>query len=195
MIARARARPRDGKAFASAMIKAMTLFDWFGGRKPEAHAAAAQTETVRKIVDALDQMPPERARYLAAFAYVLARVARADLKVTVEETRAMERIVMEQGGLTEDQALVVVQIAKHQNLLFGGTENFLVTREFNKISTREQRLALLDCLYGVAAAGDLVTVAEDEEIRQIASELGLEHRDFIAIRSRYRDKLAVLRRE
>jgi hypothetical protein len=106
----------------------------------------------------------------------------------------MERIVVEHGGIPEDQAIIVVQIAKHQNLLFGATENFLVTREFNQISTREQKLALLDCLYSVASASDLVTLAEDNEIRQIASELLLSHQDFIAIRSRFRDHLKVLKR-
>jgi hypothetical protein len=34
---------------------------------------------------------------------------------------------------------------------------------------------------------------EDNEIRKVASELGLEHPEIIAVRSRYRDRLAVLR--
>ena len=104
----------------------------------------------------------------------------------------MERIIMEHGGLPEEQAMVVVQIAKHQNLLFGGTEDFLVTREFHKISTAEDKLALLDCLFSVAAAEGLIATAEDAVIRQIAAELSLTHQDFIAVRSRYRDHLAVL---
>jgi uncharacterized tellurite resistance protein B-like protein len=168
----------------------VALFDFL---KQPAEAPPGDTETVRKIVDSLDRLEPDRARYLAAFAYVLARVARADLKVSPEETRAMERIVVEHGGIPEDQAIIVVQIAKHQNLLFGATENFLVTREFNQISTREQKLALLDCLYAVASASDLVTMPEDNEIRQIASELLLSHQEFISIRSRFRDHLKVLK--
>lgn len=172
----------------------MPLFDLFGSSKfPPGGGPGAETDTVRKIVEALDRLEPELARRLAAFAYVLSRVARADLKVTPEETRAMERIVAEHGGLTEDQAIIVVQIAKHQNLLFGGTEDFLVTREFNKNSTREQKLALLDCLFSVAAAEDLISTTEDNEIRQIAKELGLSHQEFISVRSRYRDHLSFLK--
>jgi uncharacterized tellurite resistance protein B-like protein len=172
----------------------MSVFDFFGGKRTEPRAGAGETETVRKILEELDRLPPERARYLAAFAYVLSRVARADLKVSPEETRAMERIVMEHGGLPEQQAMIVVQVAKHQNLLFGATEDFLVTREFREISTREEKLALLDCLFSVAAAEELVSSAEDREIRVIAAELGLTHQDFIAVRSRYRDQLSVLQR-
>lgn len=154
---------------------------------------AAQSETVRKIVDALERLDPDQARYLAAFAYILSRVARADLKISPEETRAMEMIVVEFGGVSEDQAILVVQIARHQNLLFGGTENFLVTREFNKIATEEQKLALLDCLFRVAAAEDLISTVESNEISQITSELGLPHEDFIAARSKYRGQLGVFR--
>ncbi len=174
--------------------KQMSIFDLLGPERAEPRGAAGQTETVRKILEELDRLPPERARYLAAFAYVLSRVARADLKVSPDETRAMERIVIEHGGLPEEQAMIVVQIAKHENLLFGATEDFLVTREFRQISTPEEKLALVDCLFSVAAAEELVSSAEDREIRVIAAELGLTHQDFIAVRSRYRDRLSVLQK-
>ena len=153
---------------------------------------SAETETVRKIAGALDQLEPDRAKFVAAFAYILSRVARVDLKITATETEAMERIVMKQGNLPEEQAVLVVQMAKTQNVLFGGTENYLVTREFNKIATREQKLALLGCLFAVSAAEDEISTLEDNEVSQIADELRIEHRDFISVRSRFRDKLAVL---
>ena len=151
-------------------------------------------ETVRRVVDALERMDPDVARHVACFAYVLGRVAGADRGVSPEETRAMERIVMERGGLAEEQAVLVVQIAKSQQALFGGTEDYLVTREFASTATREQRLALLDCCMAVAAVDADVSVAEDDTIREISSELGLSHADFIAARSAYRDYLAVLRK-
>jgi uncharacterized tellurite resistance protein B-like protein len=171
----------------------MSILKYFGLEPAEHAAARPETETVRKITDALDRLDPKRARYIAGFAYVLSRVARADLKITEPETRAMERIVSEQGGLPEEQAIIVVQIAKTQNQLFGGTENFLVTKEFKRIATQEQKLALLDCLFAVAAAEDKISAEEDGVIRQIAEELGLEHRDFIAVRYGHRDKLSFLK--
>src|SRR3954468_10486981 len=80
-------------------------------------ASSAETDTVRKIVERLDQLPEEQARYIAAFAYLLSRAARADLHVSSEETAVMEHIVMKEGGLPEELALVVVQMAKTQNQL------------------------------------------------------------------------------
>ncbi len=132
------------------MMVEMSLRSWLG-LEPEA-APAAETDSVRKVVAALDELPPERARYVAAFGYILGRVANADLEISAEETAAMERLCASHGKIPVAQAVVVVQMAKTSTQLFGGTENFLVTREFRRIATREQCLELLDCLFAVSAA-------------------------------------------
>ena len=172
----------------------LKLFGWGAdGAESAPRGGAAETATVREIIEQLDHLEPERARYIAAFAYILSRVAHADMEISDEETRTMERIVIEQGGLPEEQALIVVQMAKTQNLLFGGTENYLVTREFNRLADREQKTALLRCLFAVSAADETVSTVEDNVIRQITTELRLEHADFIELRSEFRDYLGVLR--
>jgi len=169
----------------------LELFGWRGDRKAQTPAAsAADTETVRKIAAELDRLEPEKARYIAAFAYILSRVARADLQISDEEQRKMERLVEDKGGLDEAQAVMVVQMAKTQSTLFGGVENFLVTREFDKIATREQKIALLHCLFCVSAADESISSAEDTTIRSIADELHLDHSDFIAVKSAYGSLLA-----
>lgn len=170
----------------------MSIRDFLG--IPDKAAPGADTETVRKVIEALGHLEPVRARFIAAFGYILGRVANADMKITPEEVRAMERIIMERGGLPEEQALIVVQTAKTRAQLFGGTENFLVTREFSRIATREEKLALLDCLFAVAAADAGISTLEDGEIRQITNELGLSHPDFIAVRLRWKDQLSVFKK-
>ena len=175
----------------------MAIWKFLGLETLESHAqkpsAPSDTETVRKIVNALNQVEPERARFMAAFAYLLSRVAHADHNISEEESRAMEKIVMEHGQLPEEQAILVVQMAKTQSILFSSTENFLVGREFEKIATREQKLALLDCLYSVSSADRSISVAEDNEIRKISRELKLSHQDYISVRFGYRDHLSVLK--
>jgi uncharacterized tellurite resistance protein B-like protein len=156
--------------------------------------SSGETDSVREIVRALDRLEPERARFLAAFAYILGRVARADLVVSEAESGEMERLLVDQGGLTPEQAILVVQMAKTQHVLFGGTENYLVTREFKPTASREQKLALLQCLFSVSASDESISVVEDNEIRRIASELRLTHSDFIQSRSAWRDHLAVLKK-
>lgn len=165
----------------------------FGSSATGRAATAAERDTVRKIVDQLDHLPPEHARRVATFAFILSRVAHADLDVSEDETRSMERLVVDKGGLPEEQAMIVVQMAKTQNLLFGGTDNYSVTKEFGKLASREERLALLRCLFAVSAADESISTVESNEIRQIAEELGLDRSDFIELRSEFREHLAVLK--
>lgn len=181
-----------------ATIDGMSILDRLLGHRSgegagEGRGSEGQTETVRKIVRQLDALPRERARWVAAFAFILSRVANADLEITDSETRAMERILIEQARLPEEQAVLAVQIAKSQNRLFGGTENFLVTREFKEIASREERLQLLSCLFAVAAADGSIAGAEETVIRQIASELTLTPAEFDAARAPYSAQREILR--
>ena len=172
----------------------MALWRFLGLGHHTAASAVDDLASVRKIVEALDRLDPEAARYLARFAYVLGRVARADMTVSPEETRVMERIVRERSGLSESQAVIAVQIAKSQNALFGGTDDYLVTREFASAATREQKLALLDCCFAVSAADHTISGEEEAELRKIATELGLSPADLLAQRAAYREYLSVLKR-
>lgn len=159
----------------------------------EASEDQAATDTVRRIAAELEALPPEQARYVAAFAYVLSRVAHADLDVSKDETRKMEEIVQRFGRLPEDQAVLVVEIAKSQARLFGETENYLVTRELDDMATREQKEEILDCLFAVSAADDSISSTEETHIRQIASELGFSHKEYVETRSDWSDKREVLK--
>jgi uncharacterized tellurite resistance protein B-like protein len=163
------------------------------GLDPSGAADSRDTETVRRIAGELDKLPEEEARYLAAFAYVLVRVAHADWEISEAELREMERLVQACGDLSRAQAALVVQIAKSQTVALGATENYLVTRQFRELASKEQRLALLRCLFAVAAADDRISQVENAHISQIAGELGLTSTEVAAARSEFRDKLAVLK--
>lgn len=163
------------------------------GLGPQDTAPTGDTNTVRRIVQELEAMEPAQARYLAAFAFVLSRVANEDAHVSPEETQEMERIVRRWGGVSEAQSVLVVQIAKTQSNLLGPTEDYLVTRQFKTMSSAAQREELLHCLFAVSAADDSISSAEETLARQIASELDVTDRDFLAIRARYSEKRAVMK--
>ena len=177
----------------------MSILKFLGLKPDRRHATetpfteVGDTETVQRIVRELEALEPARARYLAAFAYILGRVANADSEISKEETGKMEEVLQKLGRLSPAQVILVVQIAKSQNDLFGGTENFLVTREFKKISTREQRQELLDCVFAVSAADQSITSVEESQARQIASELGFTHRQFVGARVAYSKHREVLK--
>ena len=165
----------------------------FKGAEP-AGEGGEQAQAVRQIADSLDRMDPDKARYVAAFAYILCRVASADLEISREETDRMERVLVEIGQLEPTEAILVIQMAKTQNLLFGGTQNYIVTKEFERIATHEQKMALLECLFAVSAADDSISTAEDNVIRQIADELRLERSDVVRVRTMFREHLEVLKK-
>jgi uncharacterized tellurite resistance protein B-like protein len=169
----------------------VSLRRWLGLSEEVAEPAFGGLEEVERALIDLD---PSRARYIACFAYILGRVARADHRITPEESAEMERLVAERTGLPASQIALVVKIASAHGLRHGGTEDFLVTREFVRIADREQRIAVLECLFELTASDRSIVTLEDNEVRRIASELKLEHTDFIRARAAYLQHLKVLGR-
>jgi len=158
-----------------------------------APTTAAETATVRKIVAQLEALPPDRARLLAGAAYVVSRAANADMAISDDEVALMERTLVERTGVSEAEAVIVVEIARQQARLFGSTEDYLVTREFKRVSTPEQRLGVLRACFQVAAANDEISSPETAVLNQIATELDIEAVDFDAVRAEHREQLSVVR--
>jgi uncharacterized tellurite resistance protein B-like protein len=165
-----------------------SLRAWLGLGSP-ADNDTTETPALRDLVQALDAFEPDRARYLAAFAYLLGRVAHADQHVTPAETAAMERAVTGHGGLTPDQAALVVRLAQSSNQLFGSTAHFTVAREFERLAAYEEKLALLRCLFAISSADDGISTAEEAEIHRVANELRIDRQHLIDLRLAYRRHL------
>jgi uncharacterized tellurite resistance protein B-like protein len=163
-------------------------------RMGEVEHGSPETDTLRKIVHELNDLEPKRARHIACFAYLLSRVANADLDISDQETEAMERIVVERGQLPEAHAVIVVQMARSRAQMFGETDDFLVAREFNEVASREEKLALVDCLFAVSASDGGISSIEDAEIGKIANELVLSREDVASLRGAYKDYLNVLKK-
>ena len=158
---------------------------WFAADDPSADERGA----LRDLLDALDRLEPDYAQYLAQFAYLLGRVAHADQHVAPEEIQTMEALVKHEGNLPQDLAVLVVGFARTSNRMFGGTDNFIVARDFAVHATSEQRLGLLRCLFAVSVSEGNISIAEEREIQRIARELRIEHGDLVALRLEHRQHL------
>ena len=84
-------------------------------------------------------------------------------------------------------------MARSQSLLYGGTEDYLVTRQFKELSTPEQRLDLLRCCYLVGAADDDISIAESDTLQEIATELDIDRAAVNAIRHEFEPKLSTIK--
>ena len=169
------------------------ILDFLGLTSSET-AAGTRPAAVGQIVEELSAFDANRADFLAAFAYLLGRAAHADLDISADEVRKMEEIVEEYGDLPPEQARIVVEIARRENELWGGTQNFQVAREFRRLASRDERRELLHCLFAVAAADDSISGSEEKQLRHVAEELGFSHREYIEVRSHYNDQRSVVRR-
>lgn len=171
----------------------LKTFLGIGSNSPADSPASGDTETVRRIAAELERMDAGQARYLAAFAYVLARVAQADLNLDDAEVAAMRETLASVGGLSEEEAALVCEMACDQSSKIGGSENYLVTREFRAMSTKAQRAQLLECLFSVAASDGEISTTESTETLAIAEELGFTRPEALGVRSRFREHIAELK--
>lgn len=153
------------------------------------------TETVGAIADAIGGLAPERARFVAAFAYLLSRVASADHEVTAHERETMEQQLGDLSiGLPSAQATEAVRRALAATGRHGATEDYQVAREFAALATDEEKVRLLRCLFALSAHHGIST-SEDNEISRIANGLRLEQRLVAQVRAEFRQQLNVLRED
>ncbi len=125
------------------------------------------------MVRELRRLEPREARFVAALAFVLSRVADADDGICDAELDHIERILAGRGALPPEQAVLVEEIARHRLALADCWTLYRVSRELRDLLDESGREDLLRCLWAVAGADGRVTRPEVGEIRQITAELGL----------------------
>ena len=158
----------------------------------ETASAAGDTATVRRIVSRLEQMPAEQARLVASAAYTLARAAHADLDISAEETEVIERELQAHGAIDEATAVLVTEMAKLQARTVGGTEDYVVTREFAALANEQQRIDVLRACFAVGAASGSISAEESAELNQIGKELGLDPAVVNTVRAEFHERLSAV---
>lgn len=163
------------------------------GLAPSPAAADEADDLIGAVRKRLARLSAERAEMVAAFAGLLMRVANADGVVSETEAVALRRLVEERTDLGHEETEVVATLVTGRVEGVAGIEYSRLTRVMNAHATPAEKLQLLDCLYAVATADDLASVAEEEEIRAVARALMLSHVQLIEVRQRYAAQLEVLR--
>ncbi len=142
----------------------------------------SERDRIRRVSSELDALPIETRRFVSVYAYVLARVIRTDPGFSEAERLFLEHAVVEAGGLSDAQAALVVQTAHSMGSLYGATEDYVLTREFARVSTTEQCRALLRTGFAMSAADGHVSASELAELSEIGVELGFGPDEVDAIR-------------
>ena len=155
-----------------------------------APTTAGDTATVRRIVARLEAMPAEQARFVASAAYTLARAANADMEISDEETVEIEKAL--QAGVDEPTAILVTEMAKLQARTVGGTEDYVVTREFRNLASEAQRIDVLRACYAISAASGSISAEENAVVNEIARELDLDPAAVNAVRAAFHDRISAV---
>ena len=127
---------------------------------------------------------------MASAAYTLARAAQADLDISDEETSVIEQALQTSGALDEATAVLVAEMAKLQARTVGGTEDYVVTREFTALATEQQRIDVLRACFLVAAADGTISAEESAEVNEIANELHLDAETLNRVRAEFHEQLS-----
>jgi uncharacterized tellurite resistance protein B-like protein len=162
------------------------------GLRPDDGTPGPDRPLLRRLQDELSQRGADRLEYLAAFAGLLARVAGVEGGISAEETAAIAARLRAAGNLSEVDAALIAEILRHARDDVAAVQAHELTRAINAGATPDEKQALLDCLYAVAAADHLVSDVEEQEIRRVADAVLVPHRVLMEIRARYRDRLEVL---
>ena len=170
----------------------MSIFTWLTSLAAES-APADAGGALQAILQELNALPRERAERLASIAFILSRVARADLEVHDAEVRALQDILGKEVDLTESDANTVAGLAIEAGHLHGGTDNYNVVRDYGQSASLDEKRHLLRCLFLVATADGSISTTEATTIRQISDELRLDRHEYTAVRSAFRDHLEVLK--
>jgi uncharacterized tellurite resistance protein B-like protein len=155
-------------------------------------ADAAPASLLGRLQKALAHGGAARLEYLAAFAGQLARVAVAEGGISAQEAAAMAAQLRTAGNLSEADATLIADMLRQERDGLAAIGAQELTRAINDGATPDEKQALLDCLYAVAAADHLVSDVEEQEIRRVAEAILVPHRVLMEIRARYRDRLEAL---
>lgn len=166
----------------------MSLLRFLGiGGKSEGRAS--EPASLAEIGAQLDSLPAEESRFVAAFSYLLARVAGADLRTDDTERNAMAQRLEVFAEIDADRAALLAKTAIEAAATHSASDDHLVARAFRDMSGPAERLRLLRCLYAVAAADEHISTIEDNEIFAVAAAIGVGRLDVVALRAEWKEHL------
>ena len=123
----------------------------------------------------------EQARNLAVAA-LLVEVLRADYDASGAERRQVLESIRGVLGLDDEQCEELLGEAEHR--VDGAHDLHQFTSEINRALAHDEKLRLVEQLWRVARADEVVHKYEEHIIRRIADLLHVSHREFIAAKLR-----------
>ena len=117
-----------------------------------------------------------------ALAALMIEVAEADFEDTPEERQAILNIVKTSFKLKENEADELIQLAKEEHK--NSTDYFQFTRLINDSFSAQQKNQLIENLWHIAFADNVLDKYEEHVIRRISDLIYVSHSDFMSTKLR-----------
>ena len=121
-------------------------------------------------------IPDSELRRLCLVAALVARVAIVHENVSDAEFQAIVDSLQNTWGANRDAATLIAEIATTEPL---GEMEYRMETEMLRLFTYEERVQLLDVLFGIAMADGSVSPVEFDKIRAISNIMRVSHQDYI----------------
>ncbi len=129
----------------------------------------------------VDPVGSERALKLATAA-LLVEVMHMDHKIEDTELRMVEKIIVDDYGLSQAEADELINLAQQE--IDDATDYYQFTSLINKSMELSGKVKIIEDLWRVAFADNQLDCYEEHMIRKVAELLYVPHREFIAAKHR-----------
>jgi uncharacterized tellurite resistance protein B-like protein len=168
----------------------MAFWDIFG---VSTQKESLLSELYKKIQALLPEATEDEHVLVACISGLFARVIYIDFEVHKNEISKMKSALEHWTKLEPKEIDAIVTISIDEIIELSGLENHKYCPPLVKILEKDQRYALLESLFAIAASDGTVEDKESEEIRLITTGLNLEHKHFISARASVLEFLGALR--
>ena len=132
-------------------------------------------------------LPEERLYFICLVGTLMAAIAHVDDHFDPAEKKALKRCLTEQFSLKGKELTLLFEVVEEQARQ--GFDFYEVVSELNRVSSYNDRIHLMECLFEVAIADGEMVHEEAEEIRRITKALRIPHKTFIEYKVRALDKI------
>jgi uncharacterized tellurite resistance protein B-like protein len=122
-----------------------------------------------------------------ATAALLIEMMRADTDITEEEKTIITKTMRTRFNLTDEETADLLRLAEDR--IWKATGYFEFTSLMNRGFTYEQKLRVIEHLWEVAFADNILDKHEEYMVRKIADLIYVSHRDFIDAKLRVKKRL------
>ena len=133
------------------------------------------------------RLPEDKLYFLCLVGTLLASIAHVDNHLDPSEKKALKACLAKQFELKGNELAMLFEVVEEQGRK--GFDFHEVITEINRLTSYNDRLQLMDCLFAIAAADGEMAHDETEEIRRITKALRIPHNIFIQAKVRARKGL------